>query len=267
MKSKGFTLIELLVVIAIIAVLAAILFPVFMKAKQAAQNSHCQSNLNQIGKAMKMYLSDWEDTYPTNRTRSGATISSIIMPTVRLSDPSLTEPSGDPLRFQYGFGWVECIYPYVEKVVEGDAASAWKCPAAKSTAGPNTGKWPGTTYAMNSNLVEMPEGVVKSSGNLMLVREMDRVYDSILKPQSPTPSSSPLPIDPFLTKANTPAGLKYVLHGQGSNILFADGHVKTFGLTYFPTSGQWDTTTNQWFNYVGAVPDTDPRYRSIAITP
>ena len=52
---RGFTLIELLVVITIIAVLAAILFPVFAKAKDAARTSTCTSNLKQIGNAFKMY--------------------------------------------------------------------------------------------------------------------------------------------------------------------------------------------------------------------
>lgn len=58
-KSAGFTLIELLVVIAIIAILAAILFPVFAGAKRAAKSAACQSNLSQLGKAMHMYMDDW----------------------------------------------------------------------------------------------------------------------------------------------------------------------------------------------------------------
>ncbi len=56
---KGFTLIELLVVIAIIAILAAILFPVFMSAKQAGQRSKCLSNMREIGMAIMNYSNDW----------------------------------------------------------------------------------------------------------------------------------------------------------------------------------------------------------------
>lgn len=60
MKQKGFTLIELLVVIAIIAILAAILFPVFAKAREKARQSTCTSNLKQIGTASLMYAQDYD---------------------------------------------------------------------------------------------------------------------------------------------------------------------------------------------------------------
>jgi prepilin-type N-terminal cleavage/methylation domain-containing protein/prepilin-type processing-associated H-X9-DG protein len=63
-KKHGFTLIELLVVIAIIAILAAILFPVFAKAREKARQATCQSNLKQIGTAFAMYLQDYDGVYP-----------------------------------------------------------------------------------------------------------------------------------------------------------------------------------------------------------
>ena len=61
---RGFTLIELLVVIAIIAILAAILFPVFAQAREAARKSSCQSNLKQLGIAVAMYTQDYEGGFP-----------------------------------------------------------------------------------------------------------------------------------------------------------------------------------------------------------
>lgn len=63
MKRNGFTLIELLVVIAIIAILAAILFPVFAKAREKARQTQCLSNAKQIGLAVIMYTTDWDECY------------------------------------------------------------------------------------------------------------------------------------------------------------------------------------------------------------
>src|SRR5688500_5155461 len=63
MTRRAFTLIELLVVIAIIAILAAILFPVFAQAKEAAKKTGDISNFKQVGTAVQLYLGDWDDRY------------------------------------------------------------------------------------------------------------------------------------------------------------------------------------------------------------
>jgi len=63
---RAFTLIELLVVIAIIAILAAILFPVFAQAKEAAKKTTCLSNTKQMALGIYMYSNDNDDVYPQN---------------------------------------------------------------------------------------------------------------------------------------------------------------------------------------------------------
>src|SRR5437764_15486635 len=63
---RAFTLIELLVVSAIIAILAAILFPVFAQARETARQATCTANLKQIGSALAMYVQDYDETYPIN---------------------------------------------------------------------------------------------------------------------------------------------------------------------------------------------------------
>src|SRR2546426_8289250 len=67
-QPSGFTLIELLVVIAIIAILAAILFPVFAQAREKARQSTCLSNQKQLGTAMSMYIQDYDERFPNWRT-------------------------------------------------------------------------------------------------------------------------------------------------------------------------------------------------------
>lgn len=74
MRKRGFTLIELLVVIAIIAILAAVLFPVFARAKMAAKKTADLSNTKQIGMGIQMYLADSDDVYPVNNHRLGSAV-------------------------------------------------------------------------------------------------------------------------------------------------------------------------------------------------
>src|SRR5579859_6644071 len=91
---RAFTLIELLVVIAIIAILAAILFPVFAQAREKARAATCLSNQKQIGLAIMMYVQDYDETFPMDQYDTSA-------------------PGGVPddntLRF-----WTDFVYPYIK---------------------------------------------------------------------------------------------------------------------------------------------------------
>lgn len=269
-RRHGFTLIELLVVIAIIAILAAILFPVFAKAREAARASSCQSNMNQIGKAIKTYMTDWEDTYPTNRVKYGATLP--IYFDVQLSPNVLV--NNEPLKFYYGITWVEALYPYIERVGEpGDNQSVWKCPSASMSTTPPGSLTASCSYALNYNLVEQPEGILKVSGNTMMVRELDHLYGSELRPRLASTSAASPPLYPFLTKRDYPTSANYTsknkMHGPGSMILFTDGHVKSISAAAMPETSQFnstyfDSTTGQWWN----APNNAPAgTRIIAINP
>lgn len=73
-RQTGFTLMELLVVVAIAAILAAVLFPVFLSAREKARASACLSNFHQIGLAIHQYASDWDDATPPNGSSFGGLI-------------------------------------------------------------------------------------------------------------------------------------------------------------------------------------------------
>ena len=93
MKRNGFTLIELLVVIAIIAILAAILFPVFAQAREKARQTACLSNMRQIGAALSMYRTDYDEAQPE-------------------SSPDLDPNHQDNCETSYT--WRACILAYVK---------------------------------------------------------------------------------------------------------------------------------------------------------
>ncbi len=112
---SGFTLIELLVVIAIIAILAAILFPVFARARENARRASCLSNTKQLGLAALQYTQDYDEKLPPSyNSGTGQIWSSMIMPYVKSnqlffcpsdSDHSLTTKSLDADNTSYGYNW------------------------------------------------------------------------------------------------------------------------------------------------------------------
>jgi prepilin-type N-terminal cleavage/methylation domain-containing protein len=113
---RGFTLIELLVVIAIIAILAAILFPVFAKAREQARKTACLSNMKQIGTSLHMYAQDYDQTFP------------------------LRYGSGNAVDFENGLqrNWKNMLNPYIKN------RDVFKCPS-NPTARKGDYVWNGST--------------------------------------------------------------------------------------------------------------------------
>ncbi len=113
---RGFTLIELLVVIAIIAILAAIIFPTFARAKASARQTQCLSNLKQIGTATGLYMADYDDFFPH---------------AVDVTDKSAPDMWGQYPGFQRRIANMpllnEALQPYVK------SKEVWICPADKGT--------------------------------------------------------------------------------------------------------------------------------------
>jgi prepilin-type N-terminal cleavage/methylation domain-containing protein/prepilin-type processing-associated H-X9-DG protein len=112
---RAFTLIELLVVIAIIAILAAILFPVFSQAKESAKKTVCINNLKQLGLAVEMYLSDNDQHLPDRRDLKQSLPGGW--------KPWISWPTSDPRA-----GWAGIIFePYLKSY------EIWSCPSVKGS--------------------------------------------------------------------------------------------------------------------------------------
>jgi prepilin-type N-terminal cleavage/methylation domain-containing protein/prepilin-type processing-associated H-X9-DG protein len=131
-RRNGFTLIELLVVIAIIAILAAILFPVFAQAREKARQASCLSNMKQIGLGMSLYVQDYDETFPHspwNGQEVGTT--------------DHDSPAG--AKYKTRFTWIWQLHPYIK------SRQIWVCPSD-----PNPKDTTGAAYSVANNIWGIP---------------------------------------------------------------------------------------------------------------
>jgi len=274
---------------AVVAVcVAAALAPALGRTLRQADEAKCMANLRKWGEAMELYLSDHGDRYPTNRIRTSAGIGIITTP-IPISQPDPIPPATEPPVFEYGINWVEALYPYV-KVLAAKTDQDWRsfrrCPNATNNVYPTSSAdlhW-SMSYVFSGALVEQKRGLVmRVPSAVMMIREFGRLTVATLRPsdQSSVRSGAAKPMYPFLNKTDrsVPGGTanECQLHGGGSYILFADGHVRHFTLDYYPeysamtAANAFDSTdTYQWYNYYYANPTTEEqraKNKSIAITP
>jgi prepilin-type N-terminal cleavage/methylation domain-containing protein len=217
---QGFTLIELLVVIAIIAILAAILFPVFGRARENARRTSCASNLKQIGLAMIQYAQDYDERFPGAHLSGGNT------------------------------SWDMVISPYMgfKVVANGPSPLVFRCPSddKKTSAGNLTRSYSMPRAANNPGLATDGFGYFAPHNNfstgqwgrpqsqfpvpattLMLVEmpSPEAVYGDWNRPHCVGPndlaSLAPEPRQDKWMSNNTP------IHLETWNYLFVDGHVKS----------------------------------------
>jgi len=189
MRRHGFTLIELLVVIAIIAILAAILFPVFAKAREKARQSTCASNLKQIAIAMISYSQDYDELFPRNCVYNGTA---------------------------YDTWWQVGVQPYVKNT------QIVICPSSKLTMGYS--QYIGLGYTSASTTGTSQANVKRPSQTIMCADSYDRCMlpSSWRRPTAGSPLGSAYGVVTAACGWRTPCAP----HNEGGNFSFIDGHVK-----------------------------------------
>ena len=208
-RAAGFTLIELLVVIAIISILAAILFPVFARARENARRTSCLSNMKQMGLGMMQYMQDYDEVYPMHYNGSERW-PQIMNPYVK-SNQLYQCPSRDA-GFEYqgdytsagtiGYGmnyWLNSYY-YPSSTERGIKMAAIQRP---------------TETVWIAEINGIPRGSNPSSVNAY--QSYPSYYGKVSNPSSTTYGMSVSP---------EPPGRLTERHLEGVNVLWADGHVK-----------------------------------------
>ncbi|HEU4753116.1 MAG TPA: DUF1559 domain-containing protein [Armatimonadota bacterium] len=223
---RGFTLIELLVVIAIIAILAAILFPVFAQAREAARKASCQSNLKQIGSAFLMYVQDYDETYPQP---GGANFGDYGQFWTIPPDADGTVPSTARLA-----NWANVLQPYIKnyQVLSCPSTAAWNLFAAPVKPAINI------NYTYNRLLAWRSIASVPAPASIFLVTEGWGNLGVVGRSGSGNPGVTDPAYGPNKPYTYGMACAMYVgfggqplpaydkIHSGTLNYLYGDGHVK-----------------------------------------
>jgi prepilin-type N-terminal cleavage/methylation domain-containing protein/prepilin-type processing-associated H-X9-DG protein len=210
---RGFTLIELLVVIAIIAILAAILFPVFAQARSKARQASCLSNMKQVGLALMMYSQDYDETLPGNE-HPGAGASQPL---------GWMQPfdAANPMTYRV---WAREVVPYTKNM------AVFRCPEAKprssdGTCDPanNTCEVVGNPGAGTTNI--LMNGVVDTRPLAAIIAPADTIILHEVRNYNRVAQQKPYRL-PNGKVTGITHGYYDRLHNDGANLVFCDGHAK-----------------------------------------
>jgi len=235
---RGFTLIELLVVIAIIAILAAILFPVFAQARDQARKTTCLSNMKQLGLGVMMYLQDYDELFPTSgaswwdantvsRDKSPQTnyrwSSNPSPPSWRLTYVGAGQALPRPRSTFWPF-WLDQIQPYTKNT------RFVTCPNHEGLEGGD----PPTSYDFNNEYEIDPAGLVNSTSTQSVLTASSlvswnggTVASGVSQATVASPASKPMILEDDLGYHDSTFGKVDLNTPRTSMIItYADGHSK-----------------------------------------
>jgi prepilin-type N-terminal cleavage/methylation domain-containing protein/prepilin-type processing-associated H-X9-DG protein len=224
-SQRGFTLIELLVVIAIISILASILFPVFARARENARRSSCASNLKQIGLSVMQYTQDYDEKYPMAYQNILQTTDGMPGKLYRVyNGPSSTGEA-------HYVSWMDLTHPYTKSL------QVYVCPSQSTV--PDA-----PAYGYNRYISNLDQGglslasIQRPSENVMLLDY--NIYFNTYANPAECGTWVTLPPSHIFYRSQ-------VAHLGGTNIAYADGHVKWITAQ---NGAVWNTdiTTNRYWN-------------------
>lgn len=234
----AFTLIELLVVITIIAILAAILFPVFARARENARRASCQSNLKQIGLGILMYVQDYDERYPISTYGpTGGTSSNTSVPAGKFT-VSWSNYTSTPYHW---YSWMDIIFPYVKSV------QLFDCPSATDNTRGSYGYNMAFSGRANLHNVDWSQPNVPNGPPISLA-QLNYASELIMCPEWQDVDLN-IETQPRYLSYYYPFNHASVLpHLEGANELYADGHVKWMNgsiiLAYPSAYGACDQTAS-----------------------